>query len=121
MEEKLLAAVDLGGTKIVSAVLDRKLESRGRDKRKTLAEEGGEAVFRRIAARMPAALENAGAGLSDIAGVGVACPGPLDGERGVILETPNLGFRDFPLCERLREELGVPVRLENDLNAGTYG
>ena len=121
MKEQLLVAVDLGGTKIVSAVMDRELERRGWDKRKTLAEEGGEAVFERIAAGIRAALEDAGADPSDIGAVGIASPGPLDSERGVILETPNLGFRDFPLCERLGAELSVPVRLENDVNAGTYG
>ncbi len=57
-----------------------------------------------------------------LGGVGVGCPGPLSQADGVVLAPPNLPeWRDFPLAARLSERLGVPVRLENDANAGALG
>ncbi|TFG58850.1 MAG: ROK family protein, partial [Spirochaetales bacterium] len=40
---------------------------------------------------------------------------------GILLFTPNLGFKDFPIKEKIEKEFGVPMLLENDVNAGTYG
>jgi glucokinase len=55
-------------------------------------------------------------------GIGIGCPGPLDQEAGVVLTPPNLpGWRDVPLGKLLQERFDVPVRLENDGNAGALG
>jgi glucokinase len=57
----------------------------------------------------------------DIAGVGVGSPGPLNPETGVIGKTPNLGWENFPLRQKMEEALGVPVAVGNDVDLGTYG
>lgn len=52
-------------------------------------------------------------------GCGVSCGGPLDSRSGVILSPPNLpGWDRIPAAEILGAELGTPVRLQNDANAG---
>ncbi len=56
-----------------------------------------------------------------IVGVGVGAPGPLDTERGVVLETPNLGWRDMPLRDRLAGALEMPAVLDNDANCAVLG
>jgi glucokinase len=54
--------------------------------------------------------------------MGIGCPGPLDQARGIVQSPPNLPqWADFPLADRLRDALGVPVALENDANAGALG
>lgn len=53
--------------------------------------------------------------------VGCGTPGPLDPDRGVIIHSPNQGWRDVPLGALLEERLRVPVRLEDDANAGALG
>ena len=68
---------------------------------------------------MRAALEEAGN--PKIHGIGVGSPGPLDPNTGVIIDTPNLGWKDFPLADMLANEFGVPVVVDNDVNVGTYG
>ncbi|RMH27816.1 MAG: ROK family protein [Planctomycetota bacterium] len=45
----------------------------------------------------------------------------VDADRGVVLEAPNLGWRDLPLAQRARERLGCPVAVENDVNAAVLG
>ena len=56
-----------------------------------------------------------------IVGVGVGAPGPLDTERGVVLETPNLVWRDMPLRDRLAVALEMPAVLDNDANCAVLG
>jgi len=50
--------------------------------------------------------------------IGIACGGPLDAERGVILSPPNLpGWDNIEVVKLIREHYGVPVTLQNDANA----
>ena len=118
----LVAAVDLGGTKIRSIVVDRAGRIRGTDQRSSEAAGGPEVVIRRMVESVRAAVAASGARMDDLAAVGVAAPGPVDFERGVILEAPNLpGWHSVPLGAILSERLGRPTYLENDANAAAAG
>ena len=120
--KRYLGAVDLGGSKILSVVVDGEGRIRGEDRRPTEAEEGPEAGLERIGASMDAALANAGLRRDDLRAAGVCAPGPIDSTRGVIPEAPNLpGWRDVPICQYLAARLGVTVILENDATAAAYG
>ena len=58
-------------------------------------------------------------GVATIAGIGVSCGGPLNSASGMILSPPNLpGWDDVPIVAYLGEAFAVPVRLQNDANAG---
>jgi glucokinase len=53
---------------------------------------------------------------------GICMPGPLDIERGVVLGLPTLpGWEQFPIREALQDSLSLPVTLENDAIAATFG
>ena len=55
---------------------------------------------------------------SKILGVGVCCPGPIDSDRGVILNPPGLDeFYNFNIKDAICAELDLPVLLEKDTNA----
>jgi glucokinase len=54
-------------------------------------------------------------------GAGAGAPGPLDTRSGIVLLTPNLGWVDYPLAERLQEGLGMPVVIDNDANCAVLG
>ncbi len=112
---------DLGGTKMLSAVVDRKLKLTSRQKKKTSAHTGDESIYERIKDCIRASIENSGIEAAKIKGIGLASPGPIDRERGVVLDTPNLGFKDFPLKERLEKDFEMPVVIDNDVSAGLYG
>jgi glucokinase len=56
-----------------------------------------------------------------IAGVGMGIAAMLRGQTGVIANAPNLGWRDVDLRGMLRERLGKPIDLYNDLNAIAWG
>jgi glucokinase len=76
------------------------------------------ADLRLIEARCRALLEGRGLRLAQVDGVGVSLPSPLDIERGVVLNPPNLpSWHDTPVRSLLAEALGRPVAIENDANA----
>ncbi len=105
--------IDLGGTKIALGVLegDRLVY----EARVATPTEGAEVVLQVMIAAATEALARSRA---PVAAVGVGSPGPIDFERGVVLFAPNIpGFREVKIAERLREALGLPVRVENDANA----
>lgn len=114
-DERLVAGVDLGGTKILTLVFDAQNQAVGRDQRPTDDEDGGpEAVMQRMAASVVAAA--AGRRLS---GVGISAAGPVDLRRGVVTTPPNLkGWKDVPLQSRLSELLGLPCTLSHDADCG---
>lgn len=58
------------------------------------------------------------AGADELEAIGIAAPGPVDRDAGILRNPPNLpGWRDVPLAALLVERFGVPVRVENDANA----
>lgn len=121
-----IVGVDIGGTNVAVGLVpfDGGPVS-GFRKFPTKAGEGPEPLIRRIAAAVRDAIhEGAGADPAAegrIAGLGIGSPGPLDRERGVVLTTPNLGWRDFPLRSLLAEATGLDATLDNDANCATYG
>src|SRR5439155_21257576 len=48
-------------------------------------------------------------------------PSALNTTTGVVLLTPNLGWTNFPLRDRITEALGLPATLDNDANCAIFG
>jgi glucokinase len=120
--QRLVAAVDLGGTKIRSLVVDGGGGIRGVDQRPTDPSEGRDAVIERIVASVEAAAAACGLGVAELRGIGVSAPGPVDFAGGILSEAPNLpGWHDVPLGRILSGRLGAPTYLENDANAAAIG
>ncbi|WP_102028624.1 ROK family transcriptional regulator [Salirhabdus sp. Marseille-P4669] len=55
-----------------------------------------------------------------IVGIGVGVPGTVN-NNGEILLAPNLGWKNIDLKTVLEEKYGIPVKIENEANAGAYG
>ncbi len=114
--------IDLGGTKILAAVVDQQGRILGTAKRRTHAERGVNEVIARIARTAQEAVANAHLDMTAIRAAGIGAPGVADHNTGVLEFAPNLpDWTNIPLGTRLGQMLGVPVLVENDVNAGTYG
>ncbi len=113
--------IDLGGTKILAAVVDREGNVVSRAKKKTKAQRTSEEILLRLEECSLEAIEASGVAADQIAGIGIGAPGPLDPETGCILETPNLNLSNAPVAPYLSEKLEMPVYLDNDVNVGTFG
>lgn len=61
-----------------------------------------------------------GAVFSEVAGVGVGCPGVI-GDDGSVIKADNLGLVKYPLKDLLEQALGLPVKVCNDANAAALG
>jgi glucokinase len=120
-EKEYVIGIDLGGTKIYSAVVDRAGKIHGAARKKTKAEQGFDNTVKRIADCAREAMNEAGVGFEAILAIGVGSPGPLDLKAGKIIETPNLKWKDAPLRDRLQEALDTPVKIDNDANVGILG
>jgi len=53
--------------------------------------------------------------------IGLGSPGPLDPEKGIVLRTPNIAVKRFPVGPLLSKRFGVPVVLDNDVHMAVYG
>jgi glucokinase len=114
--------MDLGGTKILAAVISSEGRIVAEAKLKTKPDEGPEAVIGRMEQAARNAVQKAEIEWKDVLGMGVGAPGPVDPESGIVYHPPNLaGWNEVSLGPRLAKELGVPVFLENDVNLGTLG
>lgn len=111
--------LDIGGTKTTAVVFNEK-GSPITDfvVKPSRTYEGEDAVFQNTVELACRILEDSGITGDGIAGIGVAAPGPLDYKTGLIIDVPMMGWKNFPLGQRLREKFGVPVYVENDGNLG---
>jgi glucokinase len=111
-----LAAIDIGGTKIVVSLWNRDMSLLGKIRFPTQGTP--DEVIAQIVLSLEALLGNAGLALGDCGGIGISCGGPLDSDRGIILSPPNLpGWDRIPLVSILGERTGLPCFIENDANA----
>jgi glucokinase len=112
---------DLGGTKMMAAAFSGEFRLLGRKRRKTKGNEGAKAGLDRIVETIRDALEEGGIAVESLAGIGVGCPGNIDLDRGVIVDSANLGWKNFHIREALEKEFGCPAVVLNDVDAGVYG
>jgi len=120
-DNKYWVGVDLGGTKMLVTLLDQSFQPCGRKRKKTRGQRGKEAGLSRMIDSIGETLEDGGVAPDQIAGIGVGCPGPLDLDSGIVLDMPNLGWKNTPVRERLEKAFGCPAVVMNDVDAGVYG
>lgn len=111
--------LDIGATKTLGLVLDPGGAILAEVREPT--EPGAEGIVRSAARVFEALRAVTGQPLAGTVGVGI--PGLVDVERGAVKHAVNLGVDGdwLPLRELLARRLGVPVVLENDVNAATLG
>lgn len=117
----LALGIDLGGTKIAAGVVDATGRILGRGHRMTQPREGWEAVVGRMVEASEEALAQAGVALDSLVGVGIASPGPVNPQTGVVVEAANLFFKNVPLVRALYERFRRPTYLEHDGRAAALG
>jgi glucokinase len=113
--------VDLGGTKILTAVVGDDGGIVARERVRT-PQGGPDSVVAAVAGTVDAVLAAAGVSRRDVIGIGVGAPGPLNPDTGIVFEPPNLaGWRDVPFGALLAERLGIHAYLANDADAAALG
>lgn len=113
--------VDLGGTKIAVGIVNENNEIVKKLSCPTRAERENDAVTADIAALINDVISSCGTDKNDIAYVGIACPGALNIDTGVVERACNLNMENYPIAERLEGMVGMKVYIENDANAAALG
>jgi glucokinase len=117
----LVVGVDLGGTHIRTAVLQGS-KLRSRVSLLTGENPAPGRVLPRVYGAIQQALDEANITLDQIAGIGVATPGPLNNRTGVIYSPPNLpGWENVPLRELIQQHFDTLILIENDAHTAGLG
>lgn len=77
--------------------------------------------FDAVIASVEAVVKSALADTKNVVGIGLGSPGNLDPTTGTVLYSPNFGWKDAPLGERLRAAVNLPVFIANDARCATLG
>jgi glucokinase len=113
MTTNLVAALDIGGTKIAGALVDCDGRILVRAQRATPAQEDGETVMGAVAEVIGELTVSPLWG--DATSVGIGSAGPVDSSVGTVSPVNVPGWRGFPLVERVRAAAGgLPVELIGD-------
>lgn len=117
MKKKYVVGVDLGGTKIYTALVDLDGNIVKEVTVKTEAQKGDAVVLDKIIKTIDDVLR--GTDIDEIKAIGVGSPGPLDVENGLIVYTPNLPFKNFNIVKPIKEKYKIDTYLDNDANVAT--
>lgn len=117
---ELAVGIDLGGTNARAAVVDRDSGEIVASHKEPHRDRAPASVVETVAHAVHAALE-AEPSAGSFARLGVGVAGQCLGRTGVVLNAPNLGWRDVPFGELLERRLGMKVRIANDLSAAAWG
>ncbi|MFF3331656.1 ROK family protein [Streptomyces sp. NPDC002888] len=113
MQTDLVAALDIGGTKIAGALVDGHGRILVRAQRATPAREDGDTVMRAVEEVLGELTASPLWGRAQMVGIGSA--GPVDASAGTVSPVNVPGWRDFPLVGRVRAAVGGrPVELIGD-------
>ena len=115
-------SVDLGGTKILAALVESD-EVSFKDNTPTGASEGPEVVIDRLCAAISRVLEKSGRDQAGVSGISVAAAGGIDVANGIVTLSPSLpGWHNIPLVAEIRKRFSqTPVYIIHDANASALG
>lgn len=119
--KKYVIGIDLGGTKITTAIADLTGEIIEKTTLATGAKEGQDVVMGRIIESVAMVLEASGLPKEEVWTIGLGTPGPIDTMTGSIITTANLPFRNYSVTRPLEEHFHIPVFLDNDANVAAIG
>lgn len=121
MGSKNIITVDLGGTKILTALLNKKDEITHRVKTPTTIENGAGGLVKDIEKSIITLMKKAEIGEKEISAISLGVPGTVNPYTGVIADAPNLGVKDFNIKKALGKCFKIPVFIENDVNLAALG
>lgn len=112
---------DLGGTKMLACVLDSDYNLLGSARKSTNGSDGQIKGRKKIITAIQEAIAAAGVDPKGLQGIGIGCPGLVNPDKGILINAPNLGWKNMGLTGILKTAFKKPVAVLNDVDAGTFG
>lgn len=117
-ESRYAIGVHIDPTIITYVVLDLRGWVVAHEQARTPEASSPDEVVRAMAESVDKLIDAAGVDRARVLGIGIASPGPIDSERGLVVDPPLLdGWRMVPLRDAIAKATGFPVVLEKDVNA----
>lgn len=113
--------IDVGGTKVQASLVEESGTILSSQRWPTPRGSGPEVVVEAIENIIDAMLAGADSADGDLAGIGLAIPGVVDPDKGLVVVTPNMSISGVAIGPRLEARFDVPVALGNDCNLGALG
>ena len=117
-----VVGVDLGGTNVRAAVVDKSGKIVGEGRIDSRAMDGLDITIGQTITAIRMAIDNSPVDIKNIAGVGMGVPGTHKSEEGIVVWSPN--FKDWngvQLLAPIKENLGMHVYMGNDANVAALG
>jgi glucokinase len=122
MSKQYNICLDVGGTKVLGAIFNEKDEIIYRLKKRSKSGGDGSAdVEKVIVSVVEEMIKKSGIERDKLNAIASCAPGVIDQDRGVVLFTPNLPWRDYDMAASMRSKFGVPFYVGNDVNLGVLG
>lgn len=120
--KKYSVGVDLGGTKILTALVDKNSgEVISHIKKKTKKQKGPENIIKKLIESIEELLNESQIPLEEISSIGIGAAGQIDRENGIIIGAPNLDCFNLNLKEILTKHFTLPIFVGNDLEIAAIG
>src|SRR6185295_15722510 len=118
--EKFAIGIDIGATKIASVLLSEQGELVDSAQMLTLANEGIQFVFDKVADQI---LDFARQSPGTVSGVGIGSPGKVDSNDGIVYDAVNLGWKEVQLVDEVAKRIGsdLPIWIQKDTNLNALG
>lgn len=122
MAEQFLAGIDMGATDTKIALLNQDGHIRIKSKVPTEPRDNPAQCWANITRTVRDLCKQQKVELSAVAAIGVGCPGPLNSQKGIIIEAPNLpGWKNIEVKKIIEKDLKITTIVNNDANAAAYG
>ena len=120
--KKYSVGIDLGGTKILTALVDRTTgEVLGTVKKKTKKDKGPKNIVRKMIESIEELFEETLVNKDEISSIGIGAAGQIDRKNGIIIGAPNLDCYYLDIKDRIASHFDLPVFLGNDVEIATIG
>jgi glucokinase len=120
-DQRFYLGVDIGGTKVQASLVRESGEIIGREKCPTPRKGGPERVVAAVEKCMDDMLRKGGVGSGDVTAIGIAVPGVVDPDRGLVVVAPNMRLTGVDLGALLKARFKTPIAVGNDGNFGALG
>ena len=111
--------IDLGGTNIAAGIVDKSGKIIVKDSVPTLKERPTDEIVCDMAELSKKLIKDSGINISEIESVGIGCPGTVDGK--TVIYSNNIPMDHYPMAEKFRLHLDLPVIIDNDANCAALG
>ncbi len=116
-----IISVDLGGTKVLTALLDEKNKIIDRVKIPTDITKGNAALVKAVAESIRKVLDKTKIKDDEVRAICMGVPGTVNPQSGMIGNAPNLNIKRYNIKNTLQKYFDIPVLIENDVNLAALG